>query len=341
MTTICVTGGAGFIGSNFCRHIHKNRPDWRIIILDALTYAGNIENIKDIVQDHDHAEFWQGDVNDVELMHDLASRSDYIVHFAAETHVARSLYANRIFFQTDVMGTQSVCSAVLKHRDRVKRLIHISTSEVYGTSLTEPMDESHPLNPTSPYAGAKAGADRTVCSYVIAYHIPAVVVRPFNQYGPHQHLEKVVPRFITNMLLGEPLSIHGNGEARRDWIYVEDTVRGILALLDAPRERVVGEVFNLGTGVSTSVLDLAAVIGELMGREPNLDYMCERFGQVQNHISSTDKLEAVTGFRAGTSLREGLAKTIEWYDANRDWWKNQTWLRKVPVRGENNKVFYW
>jgi len=341
MTTICVTGGAGFIGSNFCRHLYANRPDLRIIILDAITYAGNIENIKDIIQDRDRVEFWQGDVNDVELMHDLVSRSDYVVHFAAETHVARSLYANRIFFNTDVMGTQSVCSAVLKHRDRVKRFIHISTSEVYGTSLTEPMDEDHPLNPTSPYAGAKAGADRTVCSYRIAYNIPAVIVRPFNQYGPFQHLEKVVPRFITNMLMNDPLVIHGNGEARRDWIYVEDTIRGILAIMDAPDEGVVGEIFNLGSGVSTSVLDLASIIGDILGRKPELEFIHERFGQVQNHISSTDKLQAATGFRAPTSLRDGLEKTIAWYDDNREWWKNQTWLKRVPVRGENNKVFYW
>lgn len=341
MTTICVTGGAGFIGSNFCRHVYTARPDWRIIILDALTYAGNIENIKDIVQDDGRVEFWQGDVNDVELMHDLVARSDYVVHFAAETHVARSLYANRVFFQTDVMGTQSVCSAVQKYKNSVRRFIHISTSEVYGTSLTEPMEETHPLNPTSPYAGAKAGADRTVCSYHLAYQIPSVVVRPFNQYGPNQHLEKVVPRFITNMLLGEPLSIHGNGEARRDWIFVDDTVRGIMALLDAPDDAVVGGIFNLGTGISTSVLDLADIIGDIMGKKPELSYIHERFGQVQNHISSTQKLLDVTGFKAGTVLRDGLTKTIEWYDANREWWKNQTWLRKVPVRAENNKVFYW
>ena len=341
MTTITVTGGAGFIGSNFCRFIYENRPDWHIIILDALTYAGNIENIKVIIQDTERVEFWQGDVNDVELMHDLVSRSDYVVHFAAETHVARSLYANRIFFQTDIMGTQSVCSAVQKYKSRVKRFIHISTSEVYGTSVTEPMGEDHPLNPTSPYAGAKAGADRTVYSYYIAYKIPVVIVRPFNQYGPYQHLEKVVPRFITNMMMNEPLNIHGDGQARRDWIFVEDTIDGIIALLDAPDDSVNGEIFNLGSGISTSVIDLADIIGELMGKSGELNYIRERFGQVQNHISSTDKLFSVTGFRAETPLRDGLRKTIEWYGANKEWWKSQTWLKRVPVRAENNKIFYW
>jgi len=341
MTNILVTGGAGFIGSNFCRFIYNRRPDWRIIIIDSLTYAGNIENIREIIQDHERVEFWQGNVNDVELMHDIVSRCDHVVHFAAETHVARSLYANRVFFETDIMGTQSVCSAVQKFKKTVKRFIHISTSEVYGTSLSEPMDEEHPLNPTSPYAGAKAGADRTVCSYVIAYDIPAVILRPFNQFGPYQHLEKVVPRFITNMLTNEPLNIHGTGKARRDWVFVNDTVEGIMALLDAPDEKVVGEVFNLGTGVSTSVMDLANLVAELMGREQALSYTSERLGQVQNHISSTGKLFEATGFKAHTTLLDGLKQTIEWYDANREWWKNQTWLKRVPVRGENNQIFYW
>ncbi len=341
MISVCVTGGAGFIGSNFCRHIYKTRKDWRIIIIDALTYAGNIENIRDIIEDTERVEFWQGDVNDVELMHDLISRSDYVVHFAAETHVARSLYANRVFFQTDVLGTQSVCSGVQKYRDKVKRLIHISTSEVYGTSMTEPMEEEHPLNPTSPYAGAKAGADRLVCSYNIAYNIPSVIVRPFNQFGPYQHLEKVVPRFITNILSDEPLKIHGDGSARRDWIYVEDTIQGILALMDAPDDKVNGEIFNLGTGISTSVVDLADILSDMMGVEIERNFMSDRFGQVQNHISSTDKLESVTGFRAKTTLREGLEKTIEWYGKNREWWKNQVWLKSVPVRTEKNRVIHW
>ena len=341
MKTIFVTGGAGFIGSNFCHYIYDNRPDWNIIILDAMTYAGNIENIQGIIQATDRVQFWQGDVNDVELVHDLMSMSDYVVHFAAETHVSRSLYANRVFFQTDIMGTQSICSAVHKFRSRIKRFIHISTSEVYGTALRDPMDEVHALNPTSPYAGAKAGADRTVCSYYIAYEIPAVIVRPFNQYGPYQHLEKVVPRFITNMLMGEPLNIHGDGSARRDWVWVGDTVEGIMSMIEAPDDAVLGEVFNLGTGISTSVNDLADMLSDIMGMEKKVETVTERLGQVQNHISSTEKLRAATGFEATTPLREGLEKTIEWYRTHQSWWKHQTWLRKVPVRGADNKLYYW
>ena len=341
MPTVFVTGGAGFIGSNFCRHIYENRPGWHLIILDVLTYAGNMENISQFLTDTNRVEFWQGDVNDVELVHDLMSHSDYIVHFAAETHVARSLYANRVFFQTDIMGTQSICSAVHKHRKTIKKFVHISTSEVYGTAMHEPMDEDHHLNPTTPYAGAKAGADRTVYSYYIAYDIPAVIVRPFNNYGPYQHLEKVVPRFITNVMNDQPLKIHGDGSAKRDWIWVGDTVNGILSIIDAPDDKVIGEAFNLGSGISTSVMTLADMISSAMDVEKNTTYIYERFGQVQNHISSTDKLYNATGFKAGMKIDEGMQKTIEWYSANRDWWEKQSWLKEVPVRSADNKIFYW
>ena len=177
--------------------------------------------------------------------------------------------------------------------------------------------------------------------YFLAYKIPALILRPFNQYGPYQHLEKVVPRFITNILLDDPLSIHGDGTAKRDWVWVGDTVEGIMSLLDAPDDKVIGEVFNLGTGISTSVLELAEIISNLMGKPKKLNFMTERFGQVQNHISSTEKLFSATGFKAKMPLNEGLKRTIEWYDMNKEWWKNQIWLKKVPVRLENNKTIYW
>jgi dTDP-glucose 4,6-dehydratase len=193
MKTVLVTGGAGFIGSNFIRHIFHKYPEYKIIVLDALTYAGNIENIPVEIRDSGRFEFWYGNLNNLDLVDDLVERSQIIVHFAAETHVARSLYLNRVFFITDVLGTQAIANAVLKHSDTVERLVHISTSEVYGTALKDPMDEEHPLNPTTPYAAAKAGADRLVYSYVESYGIPGVIIRPFNNYGPHQHLESNPP----------------------------------------------------------------------------------------------------------------------------------------------------
>jgi len=342
MKSILVTGGAGFIGSNFIRHIFYKYPDYKIVVLDALTYAGNIENIPIDIRNSGRFEFWYGDINNLDLVNDLVERAAVVVHFAAETHVARSLYLNRVFFETDVLGTQSVANAVLKHADTVERFIHISTSEVYGTALEEPMDEDHPLNPTTPYAAAKAGADRLVSSYVESYNIPGVIIRPFNNYGPHQHLEKVIPRFITSAILGEPLTIHGDGSASRDWLYVEDTAEAIDRAMHVPLEKVQGEVFNAGTGISISVLEIARRISRFFGLDDkHLTFMDERFGQVQNHISSTGKSEELLGFRASVNFDEGLQKTIRWYKENTGYWGKQISMRKVPVKNKAGEIVWY
>lgn len=342
MKTVLVTGGAGFIGSNFIRHIFRKYPEYKIMVLDALTYAGNIENIPQEIRDSERFEFWYGDINNLDLMNDLVARSQVIVHFAAETHVARSLYLNRVFFTTDVLGTQSVVNAVLKHSDTVDRFIHISTSEVYGSARVEPMDEGHPLEPTTPYAAAKAGADRLVSSYVVSYGIPGVIIRPFNNYGPNQHLEKVIPRFITSAILGEPFTIHGDGSAARDWLYAEDTAEAVDRAIHAPLEKVRGEVFNLGTGVSISVIEIARRIADIFDiAGADFTFMEERFGQVQNHISSTDKSETVLGFRAKTSFADGLQKTIQWYKENRHLWEKQMTMRKVPVKSRDGNIIWY
>ncbi|MBA4372542.1 MAG: epimerase [Thermodesulfovibrio sp.] len=342
MKTVLVTGGAGFIGSNFIQHIFHRYPDYKIAVLDALTYAGNIENIPAEIRDSGRFEFWYGNLNNLDLVDDLVERSEIVVHFAAETHVARSLYLNRVFFETDVMGTQAIANAILKHPDSVERFVHISTSEVYGTALREPMDEDHPLNPTTPYAAAKAGADRLVSSYVESYGIPGVIIRPFNNYGPHQHLEKVIPRFITSAILKEPLTIHGDGSAARDWLFVEDTAMAIDKVLHAPLQEVRGGVFNIGTGISISVLDIARKIVELFGLDASyLSYMEERFGQVQNHISSTDKAEKILGFKAATGFDDGLLRTIEWYKNNQGFWEKQMSMRKVPVKSKTGEIVWY
>lgn len=342
MKTVLVTGGAGFIGSNFIRHIFHKYPDYKIVVLDALTYAGNIENVPAEIRDSNRFEFWYGSLNNLDLVDDLVERSQIIVHFAAETHVARSLYLNRVFFITDVLGTQAVANAILKHSDKVERFVHVSTSEVYGTALREPMDEDHPINPTTPYAAAKAGADRLVSSYVESYDIPAVIVRPFNNYGSRQHLEKAVPRFITSAILGEPLTIHGDGSAARDWLFVEDTAEAIDRIVHAPLGDVKGEVLNLGTGISISVLDIARKIIEIFGLDRgHLTYTEERFGQVQNHISSTEKAERLLGFRAQTMFDEGLLKTVEWYKNNKAFWEKQMAMRKVPVKNKAGEIVWY
>ena len=229
---ILVTGGAGFIGSNFVRHIYKKYPDYKIIVLDALTYAGSIENLPININENsdERLAFWYGNVKNGELVDTLISQSDVVVHFAAETHVTRSIYDNFLFFETDVLGTQTIANAVLKYKDRIERFIHISTSEVYGTARKEFMDEEHPLMPMSPYASAKAGADRLVYSYWATYEIPAIIIRPFNNYGPYQHLEKAVPRFVTSCILNEPIRVHGDGGAARDYIFVEDACMAIDAV---------------------------------------------------------------------------------------------------------------
>jgi dTDP-glucose 4,6-dehydratase len=342
MKTILVTGGAGFIGSNFVEYIFNNHPDWKIIVLDALTYAGDVENISEYVRKSNRFEFWHGDINNLDLINDLVSRSDIVVHFAAETHVSRSLYSQREFFITDVLGTQSVANAVLKYSEKIERFIHISTSEVYGSAIYEPMDEAHPLNPTTPYAAAKVGADRLVYSYVVAYDVPGIILRPFNNYGPKQHLEKAIPRFITSCILDEPLTIHGDGSARRDWIYIGDTVRAIELALLAPLEEVKGEVFNIGTGNSLSVLTVAKkVLNYFKKCDDQLVFMRERFGQVQNHVTSIKKAKSILEFEPCVEFDEGLKKTIEWYLKNRKIWEKQIPLRKVPLREKDGKIYWY
>ena len=336
MKTILVTGGAGFIGSNFVHRLWSQHPDWRIIVLDLLTYAGSTENFpvptSAAGQRDDRFQFWFGDVCNSELVDTLVGQSDMVVHFAAESHVTRSIYDNLAFFRTDVMGTQAVANAVLKHRERIERFVHISTSEVYGTAETETMHEDHPLKPLSPYASAKCGADRLVWSYVATYDLPAVIIRPFNNYGPRQHLEKVVPRFITSVLLGEPLTVHGDGAAARDFVFVEDNCLAIEAALAAPLEVVKGRIFNVGSGVHRSILDIAHDVLRVMGGDENqIKFIGERPGQVFRHTADARAIQAALGWSPKVDWLAGLARTADWYRSNRGWWEKQIWMRQIPI----------
>ncbi len=245
MQAILVTGAAGFIGSHFVRALLRRYRDTEVHVIDALTYAGDLDNLPPNVLSNPRFHFWYGNVCDAELVAEVMQHVDAVVHFAAESHVARSISSNTLFYKTDVLGTHVIANQVVKNRRRIQRLVHISTSEVYGTALAQPMTEDHPLNPNSPYASAKCGADRLVYSYWRTYDIPAVIIRPFNQYGPHQHLAKCVPRFVTNVIDNEPLTVHGDGSAARDWCYVADTCQALLAALEAPRDAVAGEVREL------------------------------------------------------------------------------------------------
>lgn len=340
MKTFLITGGAGFIGSNFLHYLFKHYPDAKIIVLDLLTYAGNVDNFPVRPnQTSGRFEFWYGSVTNSALVEELVARSDIVVHFAAETHVTRSIYDNRNFFETDVIGTQTVANAVLNHKKSIERFIHISTSEVYGTSENcSFMDENHPLNPASPYAAAKVGADRLVYSYVNTYDIPATIVRPFNNYGARQHLEKAIPRFITALLLDEKLTVHGQGEASRDWIYVDDTCKGLDAIIKAPLDKVKGEVFNLGTGRSISIKEIALKVAQAFGvGEEKIIYNEDRPGQVDCHLADTSKIERILGWKPEVVFEEGLSKTIEWYRNNKEMWEKQIWMRQVPIMLKDGK----
>ena len=325
---ILVTGGAGFIGSNFINYIHKKYPDYSIELLDALTYAGNLDNIVNELKLNGHFRFSHGNVTHPDIVNQLVSNSDIVVHFAAESHVTRSIYDNSLFFETDVIGTQVLANAIVNHP--VERFIHISSSEVYGTALTAPMDEEHPLNPMSPYAAAKAGADRLVYSYIHTYGLPAVIVRPFNNYGPFQHLEKAIPNFITSALNDQPLTVHGGGQSLRDWMFVEDTCEALDAIMHADANKVVGEAINLGTGRDTDILTIAKKVLNILEKPESLiEYIEDRPGQVSRHISSTNKANQLLGWTAKTKLDDGLKRTVDFYKNNKQWWEKFLWMKEL------------
>jgi dTDP-glucose 4,6-dehydratase len=316
---VLVTGGAGFISSNFIHHLLAKTP-YEVVSLDALTYAGNVDNLSGVMS-HERLSFVHGDIRDAELVRDVVSEVDVVVNAAAESHVEKSIAEGaREFVTTNVEGTQILLDAI--REAPVERFILISSSEVYGTAERAPMDEEHPLNPRSPYAATKAGADRLAYAYYVTYGLPVVIVRPFNNYGPRQHPEKVIPRFITQALRDEPLTIHGDGHATRDWLYVDDDAEAIEAVIAAQLDAVAGEVLNVATGVDIAVTEIADRVLAALGASAELKaFVTERPGQVDRHIGSTEKIERLTGWRARTSFDDGLARTIDWYRENEAWWR--------------------
>ena len=344
---ILITGGAGFIGSNTLLYLYPRYPRYEYIVLDALTYAGDIRNIPPEIHKARNFRFIYGDVRNTKLVDHLVSGVSHVIHFAAETHVARSIYDDSNFFTTDVLGTQCIANAVLNHRKNIERFIHISTSEVYGTAQARIMAEDHPLVPASPYAAAKAGADRLVEAYYLTYRIPAVIIRPFNQFGPRQHLEKLIPRFITSCLMNQPLTVHGSGRSQRDFTYVDDLSRAIDLILHAPREKVEGHVFNVGSGESHSIGEIARTILSVMNNtspekkivySESIQNIGDRPGQVYRHTASNDKIRKALGWKPEITFDQGLAKTIGWYAANRDWWQDKVWMQHVPIETSEGKI---
>jgi dTDP-glucose 4,6-dehydratase len=316
---VLVTGGAGFISSNFIRHLLDATP-YEVVTLDALTYAGNLENLADVMS-HPRLSFVHGDIRDAALVRELVEGVDVIVNAAAESHVEKSIeHGASEFVTTNVEGTQILLDAI--RVTPVERFILISSSEVYGTAEAVPMDEEHPLKPRSPYAATKAGADRLAYSYWTTYDLPIVIVRPFNNYGPRQHPEKVVPRFITQALADEPLTIHGDGHASRDWLYVADDAEAIERVIETPIDSLAGEVLNIATGIDISVNDIAGLVLSALGKPAELRaHIPERPGQVDRHIGSTEKAERLLGWQARTSFEDGLERTVAWYRDNEAWWR--------------------
>ncbi len=319
MKRVLVTGGAGFISSSFVRHLLATTP-YEVVSLDALTYAGNIENLADVMS-HGRLSFVHGDIRDAELVRRVVSEVDVIVNAAAESHVEKSIADGASeFVTTNVVGTQVLLDAI--RETAVERFVLISSSEVYGTAEYAPMDEDHPLNPRSPYAATKAGADRLAYSYCVTYGLPVVIVRPFNNYGPRQHPEKVIPRFVTQALSEEPLTIHGDGHASRDWLYVDDDAEAIEAVIAADVDAVAGQVINVATGVDISISEIADLVLGVLGKPEDLkEHLPERPGQVDRHIGSTGKAERLLGWRARTSFETGLERTVAWYRDNEAWWR--------------------
>lgn len=337
---VLLTGAAGFIGSNFLQYMFDKYDGYYFIVLDALTYAGNIDNIPRYIRDSDRFSFFYGSVTNYQIVDMLMQYADFVVHFAAESHVTRSICDDTTFFDTDVMGTRVMMTALVKHAKKVKRFIHISTSEVLGTAETDPMDETHPMNPRSPYAAAKAGADRLVYSYCCTYDVPAVIIRPFNNYGPKQHLEKVIARFITSAIQKRPLTVHGDGLQERDWVHTYDVSRALDHILHAEDfSKIKHQVIHIGSGIPTSILDIARTICKRFDlSEDYIKFIGDRPGQVRRHISSTKKAHDLLNWKSEISLEDGINQTIKWYEENKSLWERMSSMMYVPIYTNNETL---
>ena len=315
---ILVTGGAGFISSNMIRYLLGD-TEHEVVTMDALTYAGNLANLDDVI-DHDRLRFIKGDIRDVRDVSEALDGVDVIVNAAAESHVSKSIEeGGSEFVTTNVVGTQVLLDAMREHP--VERFILISSSEVYGTAESEPMTEDHPLNPRSPYAGTKAGGDRLAYSYWCTYDLPVTIIRPFNNYGPYQHPEKVIPRFIIQALTDQPLTIHGGGTASRDWLHVFDTAEAITRACEVPLENIVGETINVATGIDESVEQIADMILDLAGQARQPQAPRRRPAGPGRHPHRLDRpCGELLGWRSSISFEDGLERTIAWYRDNPAWW---------------------
>jgi dTDP-glucose 4,6-dehydratase len=325
MVDVLVTGGAGFIGSNFVRYALARHPDWRVTTLDKLTYAGRRENLHDVMTNPRH-EFVHGDIGDAAVSGPLVERSAVVVHFAAETHVDRSILAAGEFIRTDVEGTFVLLEAARRARN-LRRFVQISTDEVYGSVPTGASRESDELKPRNPYAASKAGADRLAYSYWATYDVPVIVTRASNNYGPYQFPEKVIPLFVTNAIDDIPVPLYGDGRNVREWLHVDDHCRAVDLLIDTATN---GEVYNIGGGNDVMNVDLTNQILSLVAKPASLiKPVADRKGHDRRYCLDTTKLRGL-GWIPQVPFKEGLAQTVDWYRRNEWWWR--------PIK-ENDPAF--
>jgi dTDP-glucose 4,6-dehydratase len=328
---LLVTGGAGFIGSNFIRYILSKYPEDFVINFDKLTYAGNLENLKDI-EENLHYKFYKGDICDpiaIEKALGLVDEVDAVINFAAESHVDRSILSAGAFVQTDVYGTYVLLEAV--KRLKIKRYIHISTDEVYGSIEKGSFTEESPLLPNSPYAASKAGGDLLVRSYIKTYDLPAVITRSSNNYGPYQYPEKLISLFITNALQGRKLPLYGDGKNVRDWLYVKDNCEAIDLVL---RKGKLGEIYNIAGESEKKNIEITKFILKDLGlSEELIELVKDRPGHDRRYSVDCEKVKKL-GWKPKTGLEDGLRKTIFWYQSNREWWE------RIKERQKDFQKFY-
>jgi dTDP-glucose 4,6-dehydratase len=329
MVKVLVTGGAGFIGSNFVRRAIAMRPDWHVTTLDKLTYAGRLENLKEVF-DHPRHTFVQGDIIDSAVSGPLVAESEIVVHFAAETHVDRSILSAGEFITTDVYGTFVLLEAA-RNAPRLRRFVQISTDEVYGSIAEGASRETDELKPRNPYSASKAGADRLAYSFWATYGVPVVIVRASNNYGPYQFPEKVIPLFITNAVDDRPLPLYGDGLNVRDWLHVADHCRALDVVLERGQN---GHVYNVGGGNEIANIDLTRRILQMLAKPDSLiQPITDRPGHDRRYALDSTKLRAL-GWRPEIPFDEGLLATVEWYRQNEWWW------RPIKERDEHYRAYY-
>ncbi len=328
MQSILVTGGAGFIGSNFVRYMLNKYSDYRIIVLDALTYAGNRENLADLEGDPRYL-FYHGNIADEKVVDNLMSNVDTVVNFAAETHVDRSIHEAGKFIDTDVKGTFVLLEAAKKYN--IERFLHISTDEVYGSIQEGSFKETDPLEPNSPYSASKAGGDLLVRSYHVTYGLPVMITRSSNNYGPYQYPEKLIPLFVTNALDNQPLPLYGDGKNIRDWIHVEDNCAALDVVL---HKGETGHIYNIGGGNERENIFITHKILEYLGKPKSLiKPVQDRLGHDRRYSVDTSKVRAL-GWQPKYDFDKGLEQTIDWYVKNEAWW------RRIKEKQEEYKRFY-